>query len=211
MVCTRLTDGRETLRLPSEKLARSYEKLAMTDEYLSVVEAGKSLGRRKGTVFKIMKRLGIVALKRRDSDSRNQVASFISRDDFNRVVEELKVSDIGEGSESEDDGGDGFISAEIGVFYLIRLEPECDPLRFKVGFAANLKDRLRALRCSAPFASVVQSWPCRRLWEKTAIDCVTTGCQQLHTEVFRCLSIEEVKDKCDKFFGLMPSVTPPPA
>ena len=44
-------------------------------------------------------------------------------------------------------GAADFVSAEVGVFYLIQLEPQFDPGRFKVGFAANISDRLRALRC----------------------------------------------------------------
>lgn len=178
----------------------------MNEEMISVIEAGRQLERRKSTIFKVMKRLGITAHKRRDSSSGNQVASFLTQEDFLRVKEELLTVGPGEADDEEGDNGDGFVSAEVGVFYLIQLEPEHDPLRFKIGFAANLNDRLRALRCSAPFATVVNSWPCRRLWEKTAIDCVTFGCERLHTEVFRCPSLEAVKAKCDQFFGLMPPV-----
>ena len=43
----------------------------------------------------------------------------------------------------------------------------------------------------------------RRLWEKTAIDCVIANCEQIHTEVFRTDSIDEVAGRCDKFFGMM--------
>jgi hypothetical protein len=44
------------------------------------------------------------------------------------------------------------------------------------------------------------------LWEKTAIDCVTEGCKQLHTEVFRTQSIEPVLQRCEQFFSLMPKL-----
>jgi hypothetical protein len=92
------------------------------------------------------------------------------------------------------------------VFYLIQLEPDFDPGRFKIGFAASLPERLRHLRCSAPFAAVLKTWPCRRLWEKTAIDCVSAGCERLHTEVFRTASLDEVVGRCDGFFAIMPPV-----
>jgi hypothetical protein len=180
----------------------------MSEEKISVIEAGRQLERRKSTIFKIMKRLGIHAHKRRDSSTGNQVASFLTLEDFQRVKEELIAVASGKGEIDDEDGSteDVFVSAEIGFFYLIQLEPEHDPLRFKVGFAANLNERLRHLRCSAPFATVVNSWPCRRLWEKTAIDCVTVSCERLHTEVFRCPSLEVIKTKCDQFFGMMPQV-----
>ena len=96
---------------------------------------------------------------------------------------------------------------DIGVFYLLHLEPEHDPNRFKVGFASNLDERLRQHRCSAPLAQIVKTWPCRRLWEKTAIACVTEGCDQLHTEVFRASSLAAVEAKCSQFFALMPLVS----
>lgn len=67
-------------------------------------------------------------------------------------------------------------------------------------------DRLRALRCSAPFAKVVGTWPCKELWGKTAIDCVTADCEKLHTEIFRTDALDEVAAKCQQFFALMPEV-----
>ena len=93
-----------------------------------------------------------------------------------------------------------------GVFYLIQLEQEHDPGRFKVGFASNMMERLRTHRCSAPFATVVETWPCHTLWERTAIVCVTQNCQQIHTEVFRAADIAQVKELCDRFFELMPLI-----
>lgn len=178
----------------------------MNNEMISVIEAGRQLERRKSTIFKVMKRLDIHAHKRRDSNSGNQVVAYLTHDDFIRVKETLIAGSSDKSEEGESGNGDAFISAEIGVFYLIKLEPDHDPLRFKVGFAANINERLRALRCSAPFSIVVKSWPCRRLWEKTAIDCVTFGCDRLHTEVFRCSSLETVTAKCEQFFGMMPPI-----
>jgi len=178
----------------------------MNDETISVIEAGRQLERRKATIFKVMKRLGIHALKRRDPNSGGQQVAYITCDDFIRVKEALIAGRSHSIEEGEGNSRDEFDSAEDGVFYLIRLEPNHDPLRFKVGFAANIKDRLRALRCSAPFATVVKSWPCRRLWEKTAIDCVTFACDRLHTEVFRCSSLETVIEKCEQFFRIMPPI-----
>ena len=93
-----------------------------------------------------------------------------------------------------------------GVFYLIQLEPCHDPGRFKVGFASNLSERLRDHRCSAPLATVLAKWPCRPLWEKTAIDCVTQSCEQIHTEVFRTDDISAVQQRCEQFFSLMSDI-----
>ena len=89
---------------------------------------------------------------------------------------------------------------------MIQLEPDHDPGRFKVGFAANINERLRAHRCSDPFAEILKTWACRRTWERTAIDCVTATCEQVHTEVFRTESLDDVKARCDAFFDIMPAV-----
>lgn len=72
------------------------------------------------------------------------------------------------------------------------------------GFGADVNERLRRHKTSAPFARIIKAWPCRGLWEKTAIDCVSEGCERLHTEVFRTQDIGEVLKKADSFFGLMP-------
>lgn len=99
------------------------------------------------------------------------------------------------GQEGEDTELPDAALYDIGVLYLLCLEPEHDPNRFKVGFGNNLNERLRQLRCSAPYIQVMKTWPCRRLWEKTAIECVTEGCERLHTEVFRALFLETVEEK----------------
>jgi hypothetical protein len=177
------------------------------DNLISVIDVASHHGKRRQSIFKILKRLGIEPIKRRSSSSNNQLVAYITQDEFQRVSVELQA--LATRAENEQNAGeeaDEFISAEEGVFYLIQLEPELDPGRFKVGFAASLSERLRALRCSAPLATVVQSWPCRRLWERTAIDCVSAGCERLHTEVFRTASLDQVVAKCERFFGVMPPV-----
>jgi hypothetical protein len=172
----------------------------MDDDLISVIDVANHHGKQKQTIFKILRRLGIETSKLRNSSSKNQLVAYITHDDFRRVNEELVLlTERLESQQSDGNETDDFVSAEVGVFYLIQLEPEFDPGRFKVGFAANMPDRLRALRCSAPFASVTKTWPCRRLWEKTAIDCVSVGCERLHTEVFRATVLDEIVCKCEQF------------
>ncbi len=177
----------------------------MSDDLISVIDVALELGKRKAAIFKILMRLGIEAQKRRLTSRGNQLVSYITQSDLERVRGEvLSARRQRRADEVLADGDVDFISAELGVFYLVRLEPNHDPGRFNTGFAANMSERLRALRCSAPFATVVKSWACRRLWERTAIDCVNTGCEQIHTEVFRTDSLESVQRKCEEFFGMMP-------
>ena len=175
----------------------------MDEELISVIDEASQLGMtHKQTLFKIIKRLGLTSVKQRHSGHGNQFISYITKDDLELIKRHLLQS------RTEYEGVEASPEQHIdqGVFYLIQLEPERDPGRFKVGFASNLSERLRKHRCSAPFAKVLATWPCLILWEKTAIDCVTQSCQRIHTEVFRTEDISKVKNKCKQFFSLMPKI-----
>lgn len=54
----------------------------MDEGMISVIDAGKRLERRKATVFKVMKRLGIHPHKRRDASSGNQVIAYLTITDL---------------------------------------------------------------------------------------------------------------------------------
>jgi hypothetical protein len=180
----------------------------MDDGLISVIDLASELGRRKQTIFKVINRLKIETHKLSTNNSRGQLVVHVAVDDAKRIREELIASSTGsdDGAETDNNIGNGQILSQRGVFYLLQLEPNQDPGRFKVGFATDLAERLRHHRCSAPFAAVVKFWACRSLWEKTAIDCVTEGCERLHTEVFRTMSINTVIAKCEQFFELMPKL-----
>ena len=97
-----------------------------------------------------------------------------------------------------------YYSDDVGFFYLIQLEPGHDPGRFKVGFTMDLEGRLRKHRYAAPFAQYLCSFPSKRVWERAAIDCVTNGCERLHTEVFRAERLAEIASRAQAFFSMMP-------
>jgi hypothetical protein len=177
----------------------------MTENLISVIDLANQYGVRKQTLFKILKRLGIETRKRvgDTKTNRGQAIAYITNADAQSLVGEIHPK---RNSKESTRGDPDSVLAEKGVFYLLLLEPDHDPGRFKVGFAASLPERLRSLRCSAPLAKVIATWPCKTLWEKTAIDCVTEDCQRLHTEVFRTQSIDAVRAKCQRFFELMPKL-----
>jgi len=166
---------------------------------MSVREVAAKLSRNRASIHKVVARLGIKIVKQKGESTRGQIAHFIRAKDYPRISEHLtSPTDV----ESDHEAVHG-----TGSFYLISLEPELDPGRFKVGFGADTNERLRRHKTSAPFAQVIKTWPCKGLWEKTAIDCVSQGCERLHTEVFRAQDIGEVLQKGDSFFGLMPDPT----
>jgi hypothetical protein len=181
-----------------------------SEEDIVVVDLADELQIRKQTVFKVMKRLGIQAVKRREYDRRGQVISVIRKVDADAIRDDLRRTTSGVRDGSSPAGDTRYLSEDSGVFYVAQLESAYDPGRVKVGFTTDIEGRLRRHRCSAPFAQCVKTWPCRRTWERAAIDCVTTGAEQLHTEVFRVGSVQVVIDRADKFFGVMPVIPDTP-
>ena len=161
----------------------------MSDDLISVIDLADQYGKRKQTIFKVLRRLGIETKKLRSANNRGQVIAYVTNDESRLVINDIRSKGLEqEISSSFPDA----LLAEQGVFYLLVLEPDHDSGRFKLGFATNISERLRALRCSAPFLQVLRTWPCKRLWEKTAIESVSNGCERLHTEVFRTTSLETV-------------------
>ena len=177
----------------------------MEKELISVIDAAKQLGKYKQTLFKIIRKLKINPIKQKHSEHRGQAISYITMEELNRLAEYFSKNQksLNEATISDSNNID---SIDTGVFYLTQLEPKIDPGRFKVGFATTMNERLRKHRCSAPFATIIGTWSCHRLWEQTAIDCVTAGCKKIHTEVFKTNAIEAVKNKCEQFFSLMPEI-----
>ena|SRR5437867_790008 len=170
---------------------------------IAVAELADELGTYKQTIFKIAKRLDIQPMKRREPTRGNQLIALLSEADAT-AIRDAFAQGRRSGGQSTSDIAE--FAPDEGWFYLIQLEPEHDPGRFKVGFTTDLDGRLRHHRCSAPFAVYRKNWPCRRTWERAGIDCMTTGLEQLHTEVFRGPSLDEVVERGDRFFSVMPSV-----
>jgi hypothetical protein len=168
-----------------------------------VAELADELGTYRATIFKITKRLGIQPVKRRDAARGGQQIALVTAAEASAIREEFST---GRRTSDQASGDVAPLAADEGMFYLIQLEPEHDPGRFKVGFTTDLEGRLRHHRCSAPFAKYKKNWPCRRTWERAVIDCMTAGLEQLHTEVFRGPSLEQVLDRGDRFFSVMPAV-----
>ena len=159
----------------------------MSEELISVIDLASQFGKRKQTVFKILRRLRIAPRKVRGPGRlRGQLVSCVTVQESHLVAAELRSAGPSSRSGDESAVRPEALPDEHGVFYLLMLEPVHDPGRFKVGFAVNLPERLRTL--------------------KTAIDCVTQECEQLHTEVFRTQSMEPVVQRCERFFNLMPKL-----
>jgi len=173
-----------------------------TAEPVAIVDLADELGTRKQTLFKIARRLGLDTTRRREFGRGNQLITVVSAAGAQALrAEYANARQRGEPSIA----GMPLIPDE-GSFYVIQLEPQLDPGRFKLGFTADLDGRLRHHRCSAPFAIYRRTWPCRRSWERTAIDCLAAGLERIHTEVFRTDALGQLVARGDQFFGLMPEL-----
>ena len=178
---------------------------AVSSKTVALAELADELGIYKQTVFKIAKRLSIQPVKRRDPARGNQLTSLVTEAEA-AVIRDGYAQGRRGGVQENSDMPE--FAPDEGWFYLIQLEPEHDPNRFKVGFTTDLDGRLRHHRCSAPFSKYLKAWACKRLWERAAIDCLTVGAEQLHTEVFRTASLQQVMERGDRFFAIMPPVAP---
>ncbi|HEY3131175.1 MAG TPA: hypothetical protein VGL91_17090 [Acidobacteriota bacterium] len=176
-------------------------------ERIAIVDLADDLQVRKQRIFKILPRLGIRPTQRREASRGNQNVATVSQAEAIAIRAEIEKS-AGRPSDNSSLSAAtaAFYSDDVGFFYLIQLEPEHDPGRFKLGFTMDLDGRLQKHRCSAPFAQYVGTWPCKRVWERAAIDCVTNACAQLHTEVFRAASLEQIAALAKSFFSIMPNL-----
>lgn len=173
---------------------------------VAVVDLADELQVRKQRIFKVVAKLGIRTVQRRESARGNQFIATVSAAEAARVRDYLIHTAVGTNGGDDFGGGASVVSDDVGLFYLLLLEPELDPGRFKVGFTTDLDGRIRKHRCSAPFTQTVATWPCRRTWERTAIDCVTIASEQLYTEVFRTAALDSVVARGTAFFDLMPTL-----
>ena len=86
-------------------------------ELISVVDLASQFGRRKQTVFKVLKRLRIEPRKLRSSDRRGQLISYVTAEESRLIAVELRSAPQ---ASKSDDAGTALPEAlpdERGVFY----------------------------------------------------------------------------------------------
>ncbi len=165
---------------------------------IALLDLADELSVRKQWLFKIVKRLGISLTARREAARGGQKVATVVPADAERIRREVAAA------RQRDSGRTPSTNDEVGYFYVVQLEPEHDPGRFKLGFTLDLDYRLAKHRTAAPFAEYKQTWPCHRTWERAAIDCVAHGADPVRSEVYRASSLDEVLRRADAFFAVMP-------
>jgi len=166
--------------------------------YLS--ELASELGLDRSNMRKYVLKKGINFLMARDPVSRQTAMAFTAEE-----AEKIRSFRSVEGFNKTD--SPVILNGEIGVFYIIRLVPELDSHRIKLGFSNDMTTRLASHRTSSPTAELIKFWDCKRSWERAAMDSATRcGCRLIANEVFQCDSEDETLARLEDFFSLMPKV-----
>lgn len=168
------------------------------ENFISLKQLSENLGMDRSHARRFVLKLGITPHKRRTHDSANQLTLTVTSEEAEKILEARRSLGFSEDRTAVD--------TEAGVFYVIQLVPELDPKRIKLGYANDLSDRLAQHRTSAPTAKVVSSWPCKRSWKTTVMDCLRMiGCKHILNEVFECEDLSTLIEHGDKLSALLPN------
>lgn len=168
----------------------------MPNDYVSLKQLSDDLGMDRSHARRYVLRHGIQPHKRRTPDSQNQLTLAVTVQEAEAIKTKRREEGFLDAAKP--------VAKEVGVFYIIRLVPELDLRRIKLGYADDLGSRLSQHRTAAPTAVVVKSWACKRAWEGTVMDCLTAaGCRLILNEVFECDSLDELLARGGALFGLL--------
>ncbi len=184
------------------ELTGKFDRLKMkSEESISLRQLAQILGINQSQARKYVLKLGYSPPRARTPHSRGKLTYVFTQEEAQRILESRRE----QGFVMGDTRGTPVSSEDVGVFYIIQLVPELDPNRLKFGFAANVQDRLGQHRTAAPTACVLRSWPCRRTWEPTLIDCLASkGCELLLNEVYQCEDLSALIDYAEALFKMLP-------
>jgi len=173
----------------------------MNENFVTLKDLAQELGLDRSNLRKYVLSHGFEFAQVRTPESRGQMTLALTTEDAEtiremRAREGFVLGKIGTGSGS----GNGW-------FYIIQVVPDLAPNRIKLGFSTNVDARLQAHRTAAPTASLIETWVCKRTWERAAMDSATkTDCQLIANEVFECGDIDNLVSRCEQFFALMPDI-----
>jgi hypothetical protein len=166
-------------------------------DYIFIKDLAIQLKRDRVGLKKQIQKLGYKIFKKRQG---SHLADVLIKEDADKYLKFRQ--DEGFNIEKEQKGN----PYDIGAFYIIQLIPEYDKTRIKFGFG-NVKDRLIAFKTVCPNAIICHTWPCKRIWELTVIDVLSTECKNIKGEVFECKNIEKLIEKGNSLFSLLPKIS----
>jgi len=150
------------------------------------------------TIRKIGDDLSIEVQRKRNK--KGTLSNCLSVEDANKLISYFESRKSAANFKKEESAFQKF-----GYFYVIQLVPEALPNRVKLGYADDVKQRLREHQTSAPTAQIIGQWRSKRYWEQTAIDSITREeCNLVLNEVYEADTTELIR-RAEEFFALMPS------
>jgi hypothetical protein len=171
------------------------------DHEISLRQLADMLGINQSQARKYVLKLGYSPPKARTPDSRGKLTYVFTEDEAEQIVTTRRQ----EGFIMGDTRGTPVSRDDVGMFYIIQLVPDLNQNRLKFGFTANIQERLSQHRTSAPTACILRSWPCRRTWEFTIIDCLASrNCELILNEVYECGELASLLEYADALFNMMP-------
>jgi len=167
------------------------------DEFVSIRDLAAHLGMDRSHARRYVIKLGYAFHKRRTPDSGSQLTLCVTSAEADKIVSQRADK--------------GFLAStvvavsDVGAFYVIQLVPDLDAKRLKLGFAESLEQRILEHRTAAPTARVLRAWPCKRPWERTALDALTrVGCRLILNGVFECYEPNALLERGEVFSSMLP-------
>ncbi len=168
-------------------------------QYVSLKQIALATGIDRSNIRKWIQQQGFTFQKARTPDSRQQIANVLTVQDANNVIERRKQFGFGMSPTAKP------LNSGVGVFYVVQVIPEVDELRIKLGFTVSIQSRLGDYHTITPTAVCFAMWASKSTWERAATDSITRiGCKHIANEVYKCCSLEDIKERGDRFFDLMP-------
>ncbi|HJZ91604.1 MAG TPA: hypothetical protein VKE40_12085 [Gemmataceae bacterium] len=165
------------------------------DDFVSLAELAAELGLDRSHTRDCVRRSGIRPRKIRCPGSVTRYTLVLTHEE----AECIRAAQCRGSDDSTPDCGPG-------CFVVVRLVPDLDPRRIKVGFAHDVRARLAYLQMAAPTAALVKCWPCKQSWVGTVIDCViAVGCTRISADVFECDDVNALVQRAGQLFSLLPT------
>lgn len=171
------------------------------ESYYTYYDIAEKLGVGVDTVRrhinKMKKELGLDPVKQKTSTSSGSLVNCLSTDHTHLFLSYFASKD-------EKESENAFSSRKFGSFYIIQLIPEFNPNRVKIGFADNVKKRIKEHQTASPTAKLIGHWPCKRAWDQAAMDSITReNCRLVMNEVYEG-EIDGFIKRGNAFFENMP-------
>jgi hypothetical protein len=174
----------------------------MPEEYLSLRKLSEMLGINNSQTRKYVLKLGYNPPQARTPDSRGKLTYVFTGEEAESIIKARRE----QGFVTAETRGIPTVTQDVGVFYLVQIIPELNPNRLKLGFAADVQQRLSEHRTSAPTASILKTWPCKRSWESTVTDCLAGyDCELILNEVYECKDLQKLLEMADRLFAILPN------